>query len=1110
MKSREPFKDGSIIIGQDKAERYNNALKAELRGAKTEEDVRLATYTFLRNLTKEVGVNVKMQNEKVVLTGGRIDSLFDNIVFEFKKPFYFKKEGGIKESINGRKEKGGLIEYLVSIAIDESTNLEDFLKNLSTKIGIGFDGKSFIFVRYVYNVNKEIKISHYKNRMAEKCPSWIPDHLDGIFEASGRRDIKNGLRFLFLYLRSISPRAPLTPENVSRRFGEQSYHFKKHLKIIYSLLSNRLKEKNTHVETLYGEWDRVFGKVYGDINTSTSDIKHEITEKYREKNGFSGNEIIDMKMLIFSIHTYYNIILKLLVSNLFSTLLNPFSTQKTILTLNDEKFKKRVIATLHGESFKNFGIENFFETGFFEWWIYVWNDGMSEMLREVIALLEELEVTTSVTKPELIADMVKETYHSLMPQALRHLLGEYFTPDWLSEFAVDTSGFTGKLEETFLDTACGSGTFLTIAIRKKILYNEGTERKTIIKKILSTVVGFDLNPISVIASKTNYLLALGDLSELDFTVKIPVYQCDSILTPTVHATQKEESSTFKIDTICGTFEVPALKTRDEIENILDTIGLAIKNNFKDDEFLRKIKINHSDIDEDVTIKLFRKIKKLTKINKNGLWIPILKNSFAPVYSENQFDFVVGNPPWVSWKSMSKSYRELTLPIWLSYDIFNKTAYDKKTTHDDFAMAFTYVSADHYLKMAGKLCFVISQSFFKSKKGGEGFRKFEITRDNVRASLKVEKVVDMVAIKPFNEVTNRTSVMLLKKGEKTKYPVPYYVWTPKEKIKESDTLTEVNRKVEIAKLIAIPIGGVDNEKSLRTPWLTLPENEMEKIRKAIGKSAYKGRKRLEPLGAKGVYLLKEPRIVRGKRVQICNLLARGRLKEVKKMGEYQGLIEDTFVYPLISGRNIDRYGINSFCYVLMPHEKKKGVHNAITEEDLKVKYTATYEWLSYFRKVLFDTRKRNSKFFDENKDPFYFLDNIGIYTFSPWKVVWREQNKNMISCVVSDKSTMPLKGKLIIPDSKVLFCPLYNKYEAHYLCAMLNSKPVTDIIEGYTLELQRGIDILENIKISKYNENIKLHHTLSLLSQKAHNMYPGFKSLAEIQKKIDSIVLRLLF
>ena len=56
--------------------------------------------------------------------------------------------------------------------------------------------------------------------------------------------------------------------------------------------------------------------------------------------------------------------------------------------------------------------------------------------------------------------------------------------------------------------------------------------------------------------------------------------------------------------------------------------------------------------------------------------------------------------------MSKSYREGTLAIWQSYGIFEKNAYDKKTTHDDFGMAVTYVAIDQYLKDGGKMVFLL--------------------------------------------------------------------------------------------------------------------------------------------------------------------------------------------------------------------------------------------------------------------------------------------------------------------------------------------------------------------------------------------------------------------
>jgi hypothetical protein len=902
---------------------------------------------------------------------------------------------------------------------------------------------------------------------------------------------------------------------VSIRFGEQSQHFRKHLRVLYSLFYESMTKKETHVETLYNQWDSVFGKVYGDIDPITTEIMDELSKKYGEDIDFAKYGGINLKYIVFVIHTYYNIILKLLVSELFSSLLNPFSTQQIVLTLPDKKFKEYIIKTIKGEQFQTIGVANFFETGFFEWWHFVWTDQLSEMLREVINLLEQLEVTTSITKPELIGDMVKHTYHELMPKELRHLLGEYFTADWLAEYAINIAGFQGTLKETYLDPACGSGTFLTVAIRKKIRMNSdrdnGISRSELVENILHTIVGFDLNPISVIASKTNYLLSLGDLTEFEFTIKIPVYQCDSILTPAVHAKQEEAKSTFNIDTICGQFNVPALDSRDAVEELLDTIQRAINNNFETSTLLGRVKMSFPDIDCDAVEKLYDKIKILEGEGRNGFWVPILKNMFAPVYSEHEFDYVIGNPPWVSWKSMSKSYRDLTLPIWLSYDIFTKNAYDRITTHDDFAMAFVYVSADHYLKDKGKLCFIISQAFFKSKKGGYGFRKFKITTNKNNADLKVEKVADMVKVKPFYpEVSNRTAVMLLKKGEKTEYPVSYEVWKPKPKcrVNQSDTLQEVNEKVQMEMLDAVPIGSLKQKKDWRTPWLTLPKSEFHRLVKAIGKSGYKGRKGVEPLGAKGVYILKEPIEFAGGRLQICNNLGRGRLKKVDEKGEHVGLVEDSFVFPCISGRNMNRYGTNSCSYILLPHTNKHGPHNAVPEEELKLKFTATYEWLDYFRDVLLETRIRNGKFFDESIDPFYALDNVGTYTFSPFKVVWREQNKRMVACVVSSKNDSPCKGKLIIPDSKVLFCSVDTEAEAHYMCAILNSEPISKIIEGYTIETQRGTDILENIKIPKYDLNNGLHKELSDLSIKAHLAYKKQEGFETVEAKINKLVLKL--
>lgn len=91
------------------------------------------------------------------------------------------------------------------------------------------------------------------------------------------------------------------------------------------------------------------------------------------------------------------------------------------------------------------------------------------------------------------------------------------------------------------------------------------------------------------------------------------------------------------------------------------------------------------------------------------------------------------------------------------------------------MAVVYVCIDHYLKNSGVASFVLPQTFVKSLKGGEGFRKFCITRDGHNEPFSIEAVFDMLQINPFKGIaTNKTSVYVLKKSIPMTYPMDNYL------------------------------------------------------------------------------------------------------------------------------------------------------------------------------------------------------------------------------------------------------------------------------------------------------------------------------------------------
>ncbi len=399
---------------------------------------------------------------------------------------------------------------------------------------------------------------------------------------------------------------------------------------------------------------------------------------------------------------------------------------------------------------------------------------------------------------------------------------------------------------------------------------------------------------------------------------------------------------------------------------------------------------------------------------------------------------------------------------------------------------------------------------KSIKGGEGFRKFTITRDNLNIDFSITEVYDMLDIKPFSPMANnKTSVYIFKKNKKMEYPMDkYFICENKvsRRIKFTDNYETAMRLMKLTQLSAKPIN-----ENYRSPWLTMKKELLENIDKYLGESPYKGRKGIEPCGAKGIYLLDVNKEIDENNIIIENLIERSRLPKAKEYGIHKGIVEKDFIYPMIGGRNFDKWGVNSYLYMIVPHKNQgQGIYRGIDERELIINYQKTYDWLYYFKDLLLETRIRSGKFFDKDQFPFYRLDNVGDYTFYDYKVVWKEQSKKLTSTVISSIDDPYLGNKPIVTDSKVLFVALNNKDEAYYLCGILNSRLIGEIVEAYTIDTQRGVDIVKNIKIPNYDENNGIHKQISELSQLAHKEYSleNFDEINNIEKELEKVVLKL--
>ncbi|MEA2051204.1 MAG: N-6 DNA methylase, partial [Euryarchaeota archaeon] len=793
------------------------------------------------------------------------------------------------------------------------------------------------------------------------------------------------------------------------------------------------------------------------------------------------------------------------------------------------------------------GIRNFLEADYFAWYLDEWNEEVVDGVIEIVRKLSDYDPATVELDPDRVKDLFKQLYQNLVPKKVRHDLGEYFTPDWLAELVLKEVEYDGNLDKRVLDPACGSGTFLVQAIKEAKDYAEEhfvTDKSELLRKIVGDVVGIDLNPLAVLASRANYVIALGDLIRYipKGGVEIPVYLADSIL-----VSRKVKFSgelVVYLTTSEGEFSVPQeVIDKNLLSNVLGVIDSCVKGDYTESEFEMLIEKDIADLKRDSIAslaELYDKIMKLEKEGKNRIWTRLLKNSFAPMLMA-KFDFVVGNPPWVRWGYLPEGYRDATLQLWKDYGLFSLSGMDARlgSGEKDLSMLFTYVVAHRYLKKGEKLAFLITQEVFKAKGAGEGFRGFKARG----TPLRVLKAHDLVPLKPFESAANKTALLILKKGEKTEYPVPYILWRKKKgaKFDTSVSYDEALDRTERIEMQAKPIG-----KSTSS-WQTF-EAKSESLLDALqGESLYKARvgSRIDPYG---VFYIKINRDFADGTILAENLPELGK----RKISKVEERIESDLVFPAVRGRDIKRWRTEPEVYALIVQDPKKRV--GYEEEWMKINLPRTFGYLHRFKELLL-SRPNYWKYFSkesiDNKDvseklkehhkyvrplgkkarngkelyvfqvsnaPFYTMFNIGEQSFAPYKVVWKRM-ANDLEAVVLSKVKTPIGEKDVIPTDTTSLIPFTSEEEAHYVCAILNSAPVRFCVRSYS-SAGRGFgapSIIKHFGIPKYMKGNESHQEISELSKKAQGLTERYyeqkdldarDELKEVEEEIDKVVAGL--
>ncbi len=600
---------------------------AAARDAHSEEDVRHECNKLIDEFIQKAGLDIRGRHE-YGLAGGFIDSKYGGVIIEYKDP---KGAGKITENKNAPGTQ--------AVVTQLKKRFRDFDQKehvgMERIFGVGCDGDTIVFMRR-RGVKFDIEDPY------PVTPHTVERLLRAILSLGAR-----GLSF--------------TPKNLADHFGFEGQSAQRGVRLIHNLIRTT---QNPKAQTFFQQWRILFGEVCGyDIDGQNSKVR-QLAEHYQVSDPHPAE-------LLFAVHTYYAIFMKMLAAEIVSSFspLEMSTLKKLVSAPNSAKLKDELRNLEQGGIWSQLGIRNFLEGDIFSWYLDAWNEDCADAIRAMTQSFDQFDPNTLSVDPAESRDLLKQLYQQLFPKSVRHDLGEYYTPDWLAELVLDEIGYDGDPDKRLLDPACGSGTFLVMAInRVKRWFDEhhhecGFREDDLVKKILRNIIGFDLNPLAVMAARTNYLMAIRELRRHVSDFEIPVYLCDSIMTPSEYGglSAGKLGSAQQLNTSAGDFNIPTEVTgnRDHIGRYADTLEFCIRNGYSPEEFLERCESEAIPVTEvEIHKQLYCDLQQLDADNKNGIWARIIKNAFAPLFID-KVNYVAGNPPWVNWFNLPEGYRQTT-------------------------------------------------------------------------------------------------------------------------------------------------------------------------------------------------------------------------------------------------------------------------------------------------------------------------------------------------------------------------------------------------------------------------------------------------------------------
>jgi len=490
------------------------------------------------------------------------------------------------------------------------------------------------------------------------------------------------------------------------------------------------------IEQAFGLKSNIFVESFRELNHCFNDAKKygEIQVSFEQWHKFLSIAygVFEKREDAFLIHSYLSIFSKMLAYSVMS---------------NDDYIEEdAMLNILTGTVFQSFNISNFVDNDFFYW---VSDSRNFPKLKKVFRLVAQ-ELST-FDFDNVNEDILKGVYQELIDIDTRQQLGEYYTPDWLCERIVSEFDF-GKCKK-ILDPSCGSGSFLRAAIQR--IKQQNPEKTP--EEINSQIYGIDIHPLSVQIAKTTVLLALGkEVKHSRKPVVLNILLANTLYSPINENTLFGEEFQMPIDRNEYKVNSLILNNISEFNKGLEVCDQLSSHGTKEkpislDNFAgilnKHITTNAKGLIANSYYEIYKGLRTAKKEKRDSIWKFIISNQYKPYFLYEFFDYIIGNPPWFTYKSIkNEAYQNILDNLANKYHI--KPQKVANYPQMEIAAIFLAHCSSFFLQENGKIAFVLPRSFFSGS-------QHENTRSGMAKGFRLTEIWDLDKVQPLFNVPSCT-------------------------------------------------------------------------------------------------------------------------------------------------------------------------------------------------------------------------------------------------------------------------------------------------------------------------------------------------------------------